>query len=123
MKFWTCTLLAIAGLTALAVSPSLAQQGAADADIARGKSKYLAVGCFTCHGRAGQGGALNYPAPALVGLPMPAEALATFLRNPPGDMPPYAQAVLNDADVADILAFISSLPGRKDPKTIPLLNP
>ena len=52
---------------------------------------------------------------------MPADGLATFLRNPPGDMPAYTAGVLNDGDVADILAFIKSLPGRKDPRTIPLL--
>ena len=47
---------------------------------------------------------------------------ATFLRNTPGDMPPYAEAVLSNADVADVLAFIQSLPGRKDPKDFPLIQ-
>ena len=111
---------AVLALTAcLFLSPAIAQQGGGDA--AKGKSKYRAVGCFECHGSSGQGGALNYVAPALVGLPMNAEALASFLRAPPGDMPPYAPAVLSDADVADVLAFIKSLPRRVDPKSIPLL--
>jgi mono/diheme cytochrome c family protein len=94
---------------------------AASGDAAKGKETYLAVGCFTCHGRAGQGGRLNYPAPALAQLQMPVEALQAYLRNPPGDMPPYVASVLSDQDVADIHAFLQSLPGRVDPKTIPLL--
>ncbi len=121
MKVLKYALLAAVGCLTFGLgSPSFAQQSAGDA--ARGKDKYMAVGCFTCHGRSGQGGALNYPAPALVDLPMPADALAAFLRNPVGDMPPYAAAVLSNADVADVLSFIKSLPGRKDPKTFPLLN-
>jgi cytochrome c len=30
-----------------------------------GKRVYLADGYFLCHGRAGQGSAMNYPAPAI----------------------------------------------------------
>lgn len=30
-------------------------------DIANGKRVYLATGCFTCHGRAGQGGRVQWP--------------------------------------------------------------
>ena len=120
MKLVGKTVLALAaGLAVASFAPAFAQQGGGDA--AKGKAKYRAVGCFECHGTSGQGGALNYVAPALVGLPMNAEALAAFLRTPPGDMPPYAKAVLPDADVADVLAYIKSLPGRIDPKTIPLL--
>ena len=50
-------------LTALAVTvlcaPALAAraQDAPQGDAANGKRIYLSEGCFTCHGRAGQGGA------------------------------------------------------------------
>lgn len=90
-------------------------------DAAKGKETYLAVGCFECHGRAGEGGRFNYPAPPLAQLQMPVEALLAILRNPPNDMPPYVASVLSDDEVADIYAFLQSLPGRLDPKTIPLL--
>ena len=40
-------------------------QDAPQGDAANGKRIYLADGCFTCHGRAGQGGAYNGPAPIL----------------------------------------------------------
>lgn len=40
-------------------------QDAPTGDAVEGKRIYLAVGCFACHGRSGQGGALNGPAPLL----------------------------------------------------------
>ena len=91
-------------------------------DVANGKRVYLADGCFTCHGRAGQGGAMNYPAPPLAQIEMPVESLQAFLREPPNDMPAYTAEVLSDKEVADIHAFLRSLPGRKPAKDIPLLN-
>ena len=37
-------------------------------------------------------------------------------------MPPYREAVLPEADLADIHAYLSSIPKGPDYKTIPLLN-
>ena len=37
-------------------------------------------------------------------------------------MPAYSEKVLTDQQVADIYAFVQSLPGRRNPKDIPLLN-
>ena len=91
-------------------------------DPVNGKRVYLAGGCFLCHGRAGQGGAMNYPAPAIAQLEMPVDSFIAFLREAPNDMPAYAASVLSDKEAADILAFLRSLPGRKSPKDIPLLN-
>jgi mono/diheme cytochrome c family protein len=91
-------------------------------DPANGKRVYLAVGCFTCHGRSGQGGSYNYPAPALAETKLPLEAFKVFLRVGPNDMPAYTESVLSDKDVADIHAFLRSLPGRRPPKDFPLLN-
>jgi len=91
-------------------------------DPVNGKRVYLADGCFLCHGRAGQGGAMNYPAPAIAQLEMPVDSFIAFLREAPNDMPAYAASVLSDKEAADILAFLRSLPGRKSPKDIPLLN-
>ena len=91
-------------------------------DPVNGKRVYLADGCFLCHGRAGQGGAMNYPAPAIAQLEIPVDSFIAFLREAPNDMPAYAASVLSDKEAADILAFLRSLPGRKSPKDIPLLN-
>jgi mono/diheme cytochrome c family protein len=97
-------------------------QNAASGDAANGKRVYLADGCFMCHGRAGQGGAMNYPAPAIAKLEMPVESFVSFLRDAPNDMPAYSTEVLSDKEAADIHAFLQSLPGRKPAKEFPLLN-
>jgi mono/diheme cytochrome c family protein len=97
-------------------------QNAGTGDAANGKRVYLADGCFECHGRVGQGGAMNYPAPALAQVEMPIESFMAFLRNGPNDMPAYSASVLSDKEAADIYAFLRSLPGRKPVKDFPLLN-
>jgi mono/diheme cytochrome c family protein len=104
------------------VSLGVRAQDAPAGDAANGKRIYLADGCFMCHGRAGQGGALNYAAPPLVQIEMPVESFQAFLREPPNDMPAYSTAVLSDKEAADILAFLRALPGRKPVKDFPLLN-
>jgi len=38
------------------------------------------------------------------------------------DMPAYKEQVLSDQDVADIHAYLSSLPGPRPAKDFPLLN-
>jgi|SRR5215467_15318762 mono/diheme cytochrome c family protein len=97
-------------------------QNTTSGDVANGKRVYVADGCFMCHGRAGQGGAMNYPAPAIAKLEMPVESFVSFLRDAPNDMPAYSTDVLSDKDAADIHAFLQSLPGRKPAKEFPLLN-
>jgi hypothetical protein len=37
-------------------------------------------------------------------------------------MPPYREAVLSDPDLADIYAYLQSIPAAKDAKDIPLLQ-
>jgi mono/diheme cytochrome c family protein len=103
--------------------PADAPAADAAADAVNGQRLFLAVGCFECHGRAGQGGRFNYPAPALAQTPLPLVAFRALVRAGPNDMPAYAERVLSDQNVADILAFLQSLPGRRPVKDIPLLNP
>ena len=97
-------------------------QDAPPGDAANGKRVYLADGCFTCHGRAGQGGAMNYPAPPLAKTEVPFDGFKGVLRQSLRDMPAYTDAVLADKDVADIYAFLQSLPGRRPAKDIAILN-
>jgi mono/diheme cytochrome c family protein len=121
--FARLALVALAGaaLAAAGRGPASAQD-AAGGDVTNGKRIYLAVGCFECHGRAGQGGAMNYSTPALAQLELPVESFVAFLRAAPNDMPAYSAEVLSDQDAADIHAFLRSLPGRKPAKDFPLLN-
>jgi hypothetical protein len=39
-----------------------------------------------------------------------------------GVMPPYRKAILSDADLADIYAYLQSIPKPPDVKSVPLLN-
>jgi mono/diheme cytochrome c family protein len=103
-----------------AAQPPAAQTPAGDA--ANGAKIYVAVGCFTCHGRSGQGGNFNYATPVLAKTQWPVEAFIAFLRVGVNDMPAYAKEVLSDQQVADIHAFLRSLPGSRPPAEIPLLN-
>jgi mono/diheme cytochrome c family protein len=97
-------------------------QDAPRGDAANGKRLYLADGCFTCHGRSGQGGAYNTPAPILAHSAVPFDGFKGQIRNPINDMPAFPTAILSDKDIADIYAFVESLPGPRSPKDFPILN-
>ncbi len=108
---------ALAAITAgLIFASPVAAAGSAE----KGKAAYVKHGCWQCHGFVGQGGIAG---PKLAPDPMPVEALSAFVRNTNGGMPPYQKAILSDEDLADIHAYLQSMPKAPDPKSIPLLNP
>jgi mono/diheme cytochrome c family protein len=72
--------------------------------------------------RLGQGGAYNGPAPVLAKTEMPFDGFKGQLCQPAQDMPAYSEAVMSDQQIADIDAFVQSLPSRRDPKSIAILN-
>ena len=49
-------------------------------------------------------------------------ALIAYVRHPSGSMPPYTSKVASDAELADIRAFLASVPAPPPLKSIPLLN-
>lgn len=91
--------------------------GAADAG--KGKALYEKHGCWQCHGYVGQGGVAGK---TLAPKPMPFEAFTVFVRNTNGSMPPYPKEILSEGDLADIHAYLQSIPAGKDYKSIPLLS-
>lgn len=98
---------------------------AAEPSAKRGRDLFMKVGCYTCHGTEGQGSGagLNLSAD-----PLPADAIANFIRNTDpttpsfAAMPSYSEKVLSDADVADIAAFLASIPPPKSPDSIAALK-
>jgi mono/diheme cytochrome c family protein len=114
-----------AGLAALAaglvIGPILVGHGAAfAADAARGKILFTQkYGCYQCHGTEGQGSQVT--GPKLAPDPLPYDALSAFVRTSSGPMPPFREAILPNADLEDIYAYLKSIPPAKDWKTIPLL--
>lgn len=89
------------------------------ADAAAGKETYIRVGCYSCHGYEGQGAGTG---PKLAPDPLPYAALSTFVRQTAGGMPPFTPAVLPDADLQDIYAYLQSIPAAPDPDNIELLQ-
>jgi mono/diheme cytochrome c family protein len=113
---------ALVALCAGAITMGTQAQEAPHGDAANGKRLYLNNNCFTCHGHSGQGGAYNGPAPVLAGTALPFEAFLMQMRNPSNDMPAYAASVMSDQAVADVLAFLQSLPGPRNPNDIAILR-
>jgi hypothetical protein len=66
--------------------------------------------------RDGRAGLAWHRAPARP-QPGPLRGFAQQLRKPANVMPPYSALVLSDAQLADIYAYVSSLPGPAKPRT------
>jgi mono/diheme cytochrome c family protein len=103
-------------LAAFVYSQAATAAGSAE----KGKAAFVRHGCWQCHGYLGQGGIAGKK---LAPNPLPLEALSAFVRNSAGPMPPYQKEILSDADLADIHAYLQSIPKPRDYKSIPLLNP
>lgn len=100
-----------------AEAPKAATAPAGNAD--NGKKLYTNYGCYECHGREGQGGSAGA---RLAPRPIPLSVLTMYVRHPAGQMPPYTSKVVSDAELADIYAFLKSIPQPHPVKSIPLLN-
>ena len=85
-----------------------------------GKAVYTADGCYECHGREAQGGAGT--GPKLGPSPLPYSVFAFQVRSPRDQMPPYTSKVLSDAELADIYAFVQSVPQPPKADSIPQLK-
>jgi mono/diheme cytochrome c family protein len=120
--FLTCAVLLTSGSRgAFAQAAGAAPKPAAAASAGNaqnGKQLFTADGCYECHGRAAQGGV----GPRLGPHPLPLAAIITYIRQPTAEMPPYTAKVISDAEIADIVAFLQSIPDPPKADTIPLLK-
>ena len=113
-------MVALAGLV-VTVNLACAQQPPAPAgNVENGKTLYLQVGCYQCHGQAGQGAPMTGPRVSRTEFPF--ESFLFQLRHPANQMPPYEAAVLSDQDAADLYAYVRQMPAPRDPRSIPLLD-
>ena len=103
---------------------SVIGQGAARAagDAQKGKVAYIKYGCWQCHDFAGEGSIATSGGKVLGRTAQSLDAFKTFVRTTNGAMPPYRPAVLSDDELADIYAYLQSLPQPKAASDIPLLN-
>ena len=108
------------GLAAFAAGLVLSSGAALAADAVKGKADFMKYGCWQCHGTQGQGSPVS--GPKLAPGPLPLEAMSAFIRNSRRAMPPYKEDVLPAADLADIHAYLSTIPPAADFRTIDLLK-
>ena len=106
--------------TAASAQNSGGQQAAPQGDAKAGQQLFLADGCWECHGTVGQGGVITGPRLARTALPL--AAVLQQLRVPQNAMPPYEASVISDAQVADIYAWLETLPPAPAASSIPLLS-
>jgi mono/diheme cytochrome c family protein len=113
----------VAGRFVLAAVAAVLAHGTALADGSAEKGKVTIVkhGCFQCHGTWGQGSVITSGGKVLTDTQLPFESFKAFVRTTNRAMPPYSEKILSDDDLADIYAYITSLP-KFDYKKIPLLN-
>jgi mono/diheme cytochrome c family protein len=114
------SLSVVIGLAALAAGLLLDRTPVLAASAEKGKEAFLLHGCWQCHGYQGQGGIAGAK---LAPNPIPFEALSNFVRTTNRAMPPFRKEILSDEDLADIYAYLQSIPKDPDPNSIPLLDP
>ena len=119
------TLAIVVALASLALG---AADASAQGNAASGKAVFMKAGCHACHGTVGQGG----PGGRLAPRPVPQAAFTSFVRkgkmnNPRANrnwagMPPYSAKFVSDAELADIYAYLVSIPDAPAVGSIPLLS-
>jgi mono/diheme cytochrome c family protein len=111
--------LALAGVSAaMLTGAAVAQTAAPKGEAAHGKAIFVSYGCYQCHGYQGQG---SQAGPKLAPNPLPFDAVDRQLRKPRAVMPIYTRKTTSDQDVADIYAYLLSVPKAKTVADIPAL--
>jgi ubiquinol-cytochrome c reductase cytochrome c subunit len=111
----------IVGAALVFVSTAAIAQGAGPAGEAKaGLAAFNSYGCYTCHGIIGQGTLRDGPHINAAALGYP--AVLAQLRNPRYEMPAYTEVQISDRTVADIYAYLTTLPKAPDAKTIGALR-
>lgn len=117
IRNWESSMRVLSSLCAFLIASLAAAQTPVAGNAEQGKAVYLAYSCYACHGYDGHGGA----GARLVPLAMTATRFTTYVRNP-RRMPPYTDTVLSEAQLADLFAYIKSLPASPSADQIPLLS-
>lgn len=83
-------------------------------DVAAGRRAYTEYACYYCHGTVGQG-SLPTVGPRIARVSRSFDSFKTYVRRPTGRMSSYPAAVISDAALADIYAYLRSLPEPAKP--------
>jgi mono/diheme cytochrome c family protein len=117
--------IAIAGIShaetpAAPLARHAAQSATPAGDVENGRKIYSSYGCYQCHNYAANGGAAG---PRLAPRPIPYTAFVRYLRQPSGQMPPYTVKVVSDQEIANIYAFLLTVPAPPTIDSISILKP
>jgi mono/diheme cytochrome c family protein len=109
-------ILAPAAAMTVMVTAALGQN---NGNAQKGKQLYVDYTCYGCHGYSGQNG----PGAKLVPMKMAQVAFTAYVRSPrTRQMPSFSQKVLTDAQLADIWAYVKTLPDSPKAEDIRLLR-
>jgi mono/diheme cytochrome c family protein len=115
----TATLMASMLSAQTPAAPQASNAPAPRGNAENGKKIFTAYGCYQCHNYAATGGGAG---PRLAPRPIPFPAFIKEIREPRAEMVPYTAKVVTDQELADIYAFLLTIPAPPAVNTIPLLN-
>jgi mono/diheme cytochrome c family protein len=95
---------------------------ASAASAENGKKAFAAHGCWQCHGFEWQGSVATSNGAVIAHTELPFESFEAFVRGTNRSMPPYREAILSGADLADIYAYLQAVPKPPAVETIQLLK-
>jgi len=84
-----------------------------------GKKIFDSDGCYQCHNFAANGGAAG---PRLAPVPIAWPAFSRSVRTPRDQMPPFSRKVLSDQELADIYAYLVTIPAPPAADSISILR-
>jgi ubiquinol-cytochrome c reductase cytochrome c subunit len=96
-----------------------AAQAVPRGDAPSGRKIYVTHGCYQCHGYQGQG---SNAGSRLAPGPLPYVAFAYQVRQPRARMPAYSPKITSDQELADVYAFLLTIPKARLVAETPLLN-
>src|SRR5260370_22572247 len=105
---------------AVAASPDPQDEKPPAGNVQNGKKLFTSYGCFECHGHQAEGTSVG--GPRLGPNPISFPAFSRYIRQPTGQMPPFTIKVTSDADLANIYAFLQSLPQPPKADSLPALK-
>ena len=126
LGFLVSTTVAILTVLALSVASAQTQEESAASesppagDVDNGSKIYVSYGCYQCHGYAGQGSTRS--GPRIAPDPIPFALFSYIVREPPDAMPGYSEKIVSNEELADIYAFLKTIPQPPDVESIPELK-
>ncbi len=114
---------AVAGPSILAPSRAAIARPAGDPQ--NGKKVYEKLGCFRCHGSAGEGmsqAGKESGSPKIASTHLSLQDFVRSIRVPKGQMPPFSPKQVTDAELSYVYAFLQSVASQPKLELPPSTN-